>query len=67
MSDDALHDSFFETEDGLLMSVEELRSFEGYEHFTDEEAKEYIFTMQQFYMIVYELYRKEKLGSQDHT
>lgn len=65
MSDDALHNPLLEPENGLLMSVEELRTFDGYEHFTDEEATEYIFTMQQFYISTYEEFKKEKLGSQD--
>lgn len=63
MSDDSLHNPLSEPENGLLMSVEELRTFDGYEHFSDEEARDYIFTMQQFYINTYELYRKEKNGS----
>ncbi|MBI2270283.1 MAG: hypothetical protein HYU69_07990 [Bacteroidetes bacterium] len=42
------------------LTIEELRSYKGFEHFSDSEASEYIDTMETFCIIAYELYKKEK-------
>jgi hypothetical protein len=47
-------------EDILLMSADELKMYKGFENMNEKEAKEYIYTMQQYCMITFALYRKEK-------
>ena len=48
------------TEDTLLMSVKELKTYEGFENMNEAEAEEYIYTMQQFCTLTFELFKQEK-------
>lgn len=42
------------------LSIEELRSFKGCEHYTDEEAEEIIDTLEQMTVVLFKLYQKNK-------
>ena len=46
--------------DPLWMAVHELRSYPGFESMSDAEATEYIYTMQQFCILTFELYQQDK-------
>ncbi len=46
--------------DPLLMSVDELRSYAGFENMDEASARSYIYSMQQFCIITFELYKDEK-------
>jgi hypothetical protein len=47
------------------LSIEELRSYEGCENYTDEEADEVIDSLEQFAIIMYNLYMETK-KDKDH-
>ena len=49
----------------LLMSVDELRTFPDFENISEAEGKNYIYSMQEYCMITYELYKQEKNNSDE--
>lgn len=48
------------------LSIEELRSFPGFENFTEEEAEREIQTLETLSILFYELFMKEKLNQVNH-
>ena len=54
-----------ESESALLMSVNELKAYKGFENFSDKDATSYIRSMQAYCMITYELYKQEKAHSDE--
>ena len=53
------------------LSIEELRSFPGFENFTEEEAEREIQTLETLSILLYELFMKQKhqvtnLKTEDH-
>ena len=49
-----------DSEETLLMSMTELRSYKDFSNFKDDEAREYINTMQQFCTLTFELFMQKK-------
>ena len=45
---------------GLLMTADELRTYEGFENMDDETAKKYIYCMQQLCLISYDSFSNGK-------
>ena len=48
------------------LSIEELRSFPGFENFTEEEAEKTIKTLETLSILLYELFMKAKLNQVKH-
>lgn len=48
------------------LSIEELRSFPGFENFTEEEAEREIKIIETLSILFYELFMKEKLNNVKH-
>jgi hypothetical protein len=48
------------------LSIEELRSFPGFENFTQEEAEKAIKTLEALSILLYELFMKAKLAEVKH-
>lgn len=48
------------------LSIEELRSFPGFENFTNEEAEKEIKTLETLSILFYELFMKAKLAEVKH-
>lgn len=42
------------------LTIEQLRSYKGCEHYTDEEAAEIIDTLEQLSFVFFKLYKKEQ-------
>ena len=49
-----------QNETALLMSVNELKSYKGFENISETDGTSYIRSMQDFCMITHELYKQEK-------
>ena len=47
------------------LSIEELRSFPGFENYTDEEAEREIKTLETLSILFYELFMKAKLNEEN--
>jgi hypothetical protein len=58
--------SIVKTKNGSL-TIEELRKYQGFENFSDQEAGDYIIAMEQFCAITYELYIKAKGKSHEES
>lgn len=48
------------------LSINELRSFKGFENFTEEEAENAIKTLESLSVLFYELFMKEKYENENH-